>query len=135
MRYTALREYGTAKLWRIPSTASAASPKIAPGTFDVSLGGERHEDAGVTRGRRRAPELVEEALRLGLIDEAAAKRYLRNYHHFRHHEPIIDALHAGKWVASLNRRIIVANTRRLLYARIRKLPHANRAYIRYMGYL
>lgn len=81
----------------------------------------------------RAPELIKRALKIGLIDESQARKYLHNYYFFKKEEPIAEALHDGKWVASVNNKIIVADSRTALYGLISHEADWERAYIRFMG--
>jgi hypothetical protein len=81
----------------------------------------------------RAPALIRHALRIGFITKAQAELYLANYRYYRQQRPIIRGLHRGKWIASLNHKIFVADTDKGIHSAISKKKDWRRAYIRFIG--
>jgi hypothetical protein len=79
------------------------------------------------------PEVILEMLFAQAIDLEAAKKYLLNYQFFEANRARIEQRQSGRWAASLNRRILAADTREGLEQQLAGKPDANRAYIEHVG--
>lgn len=79
------------------------------------------------------PEVIQQLLLTKAIDQQEANRYLQSYQYFERERANLNADHSGKWVASFDNQIYVADSRQQLKKLIHDKPHANRAYIEHIG--
>lgn len=75
------------------------------------------------------PEVILTLLLDNVISPVDAKRYLFNYLFFENNRRQISLNHYGKWVASVNDRLVVADTERALRKKLRQVKFHNRAYM------
>jgi len=79
------------------------------------------------------PEVILQLLLTHAIDEADAKERLVNFQAFEEKRPSLEAKHAKKWVASVDGRILAADSYEELERNLISVPNATRAYIEHIG--
>jgi len=75
------------------------------------------------------PEVILEVLLAGAISEDQARHYLANYRYYERQWSDLERNHAGRWAASLNGQIYLADSLIQAQQEIEHLPHTRTAYI------
>ena len=78
-------------------------------------------------------DVISALLSQGLISKEDANRYLENYEYFEKQRRKIEHDYLGKWVASVNRHIHIADDLSALRELIHDEPDWNRAYVEHVG--
>jgi len=79
------------------------------------------------------PELFLELLRIKVITPAEAIKYYLNYKFFQNNSEISNNNKPGKWVESLNQKLVIDDTLEELKGKIESMQALNRKFMRNIG--